>query len=67
MSPQQERRATLPKAKPEGRGPGRLRRRERSEWEQGRGPCVRWRGRVKAIGNVDIPQEAFLAILKVDS
>ena len=24
-------------------------------------------GRVKAIGNVDIPQEAFLAILKVDS
>jgi len=24
-------------------------------------------GRVRAIGNVDIPQEAFLAILKVDS
>jgi hypothetical protein len=30
----------------------------------GRGP---WRGRVKAIGSVEIPQEAFLAILKVDS
>jgi translation elongation factor EF-4 len=47
MSPQQERRATLPKAKPEGRGP--------------------WTGRVRSIGNVEIPQEAFLAILKVES
>ncbi len=25
------------------------------------------RGRVKSIGNVEIPQEAFLAILKVDN
>ena len=47
MSPEQERRATLPQAKPEGRGPGR--------------------GRVRSIGNVEIPQEAFLAILKVDN
>ena len=30
----------------------------------GRGPRM---GRVKAIGSVEIPQEAFLAILKVDS
>jgi translation elongation factor EF-4 len=26
-----------------------------------------WMGRVKSIGNVEIPQEAFLAILKVDN
>ncbi|MCE1229389.1 MAG: hypothetical protein LWX11_07890 [Firmicutes bacterium] len=45
MSPKQERRATLPKAKPVGRGPRR--------------------GRVKSIGSVEIPQEAFLAILRV--
>jgi len=45
MSPKQERRATLPKAKPEGRAPRRA--------------------SVKSIGNVEIPQEAFLAILKV--
>jgi len=45
MSPQQERRATSPQAKPVGQGP--------------------WMGRVRAIGNVEIPQEAFLAILKV--
>jgi len=36
MSPKQERRATLPKAKPEGRDPRR--------------------GRVRSIGNVEIPQ-----------
>ncbi len=30
----------------------------------GRGPGT---GRVKAIGSVEIPREAFLAILKVDS
>lgn len=46
MSPEQERRATLPKAKPGGRGPRT--------------------GRVRSIGNVEIPQEAFLAILKVE-
>lgn len=45
MSPKQEWRATLPEAKPAGRGPRR--------------------GRVKSIGSVEIPQEAFLAILRV--
>ena len=47
MSLEQERRATLPKAKPGGRGP--------------------WMGHVRSIGDVDIPQEAFLAILKVEN
>ncbi len=35
MSAKQERSATLPKAKPEGFRAGRLRLRERSEWEHG--------------------------------